>query len=60
MGFFSKLFGRKSKNESDKQPLEYKQAELFNKKFSDLLAEDKYIARSSYCNLIEEYFYFLP
>ncbi len=55
MGFFSKFFGRKSKNKSDKQPLEYKQAELFNKKFSDLLAEDKYIARSSYCNLIEEY-----
>lgn len=55
MGIFSKLFGKKGKDESAEQPLEFKQAVDFNTKFSDLLKADTFIARSNYKQLIQEY-----
>lgn len=54
MGIFSKLFGKKGKDESAEQPLEFKQAVDFNTKFSDLLKADTFIARSNYKQLIQE------
>ena len=48
MGIFSKLFGKKGKDESAEQPLEFKQAVDFNTKFFDLLKADTFIARSDY------------
>ena len=55
MGFFSKLFGKKSKTEIGSQPIEYTQALTFNKEFSDIMKSDKFIARSDYRNLIQKY-----
>lgn len=55
MGIFSKLFGKKGKDESAEQPLEFKQAVDFNTKFFDLLKVDIFIARSDYKHLIQEY-----
>lgn len=55
MGFFSKLFGKKSKTEIGSQPIEYTQALTFNKEFSDIMKSDKFIARSDCRNLIQKY-----
>lgn len=55
MGIFSKLFGKKGKDESAEQPLEFKQAVDFNTKFFDLLKADTFIARSDYKHLTQEY-----
>ena len=55
MGIFSKLFGKKGKDESAEQPLEFKQAVDFNTRFFDLLKEDTFIARSDYKHLTQEY-----
>lgn len=55
MGFFSKLFGKKVKNEVNDQPIEYAQALAFNKEFSDIMQSDMFIARSDYKNLIHNY-----
>ncbi len=55
MGFFSKLFSKKAKQSSGSCPAEYQKAVEFNKTFNALLVQDKYIARSDYSNLIENY-----
>ena len=55
MGIFSKLFGKKGKDEAAEQPLEFKQAVDFNTKFFDLLKADTFIARSDYKHLTQEY-----
>lgn len=52
MGLFD-IFKRQGKNKNF--PEEYKSALNFNKKFEALLSADKYIARSDYRHLIEQY-----
>ena len=53
MGFFSKLFSKKIN--TDSYPIDYLKAIEFNNKFTQLLSLDKYIARSDYKLLIQEY-----
>lgn len=52
MGIFD-IFKRQDKNKNF--PEEYKSALNFNEKFEALLSADKYIARSDYKHLIEQY-----
>lgn len=52
MGLFD-IFKRKGKNKNS--PEEYKSALNFNEEFEVLLSADKYIARSDYRHLIEQY-----
>ncbi len=52
MGLFD-IFKRQGKNK--KLPEEYKSASNFNEEFEALLSADKYIARSDYKHLIEQY-----
>ena len=39
----------------DNYPAEYARTMAFNKAFKDLLSQDKFIARSDYENLVEQY-----
>lgn len=52
MGLFD-IFKRRGKNKNS--PEEYKSALNFNEEFETLLSADKYIARSDYKHLIEQY-----
>ncbi|MDE6285066.1 MAG: UvrD-helicase domain-containing protein, partial [Bacilli bacterium] len=52
MGLFSKLFGKK---ENANLPIEYINAIACNKEFDSLLSEDKFIARSDYKHILEQY-----
>lgn len=54
MGFFANLF-KKNKKQDTSFPDEYKKVLEFNNAFNLLLSEDKYIARSDYSFLIDEY-----
>ena len=61
MGLFSKIFGRKKtkqsfvESESKKWPEEYRRVKDFNDKLESLLRLDRFIARSDYNPIVEEY-----
>lgn len=54
MGIFSNLF-KKTKNQNNSFPTEYKSILEFNNEFKILLSQDQYIARSDYAYLIDKY-----
>lgn len=55
MGFISSFLGKLRKDKTNNLPVEYKLVLDFNKDFSDLLKKDKFLARSDYKHLIEQY-----
>lgn len=54
MGFFSKIF-RKKNIPNETENFEYKQVVEFNNEYEKLLKDDRYIARSDYKFLIDNY-----